>query len=103
MAVVALSAWVSETVGVPDESARSVHVRGVNVLVTELPALRSAIAALANLASSGRGAAVTEESPEVQAMGFLEMAPQAGNPVPVAEYPKLLEEIDSVIAEHGPR
>ena len=34
------------------------------------------------------------------AFGFLQLAAQAGHPVPVADYPTLLAEIDALIAEH---
>lgn len=71
------------------------RVRGVGVLVEQLPDLRQAIAALQALADSPSGG-VADERHEA-AYAFLEPA-EAGHAVPVAEYPALLGEIDALIA-----
>jgi hypothetical protein len=80
-------------------SERTVSVRGVQVEVEELPALREAIAALYDLARSGVGGVA--DTRHQDAFAFLELAAKAGNPVPVAGYPKLLEEIDAATAANG--
>jgi hypothetical protein len=87
---------MTETVVVNAE--REVHLRGVNVLVNDLPDLREAIAALDEGARSPHGF-LADERHEF-GFQFLTLAAQAGSPVPRADYPKLIAELDALIEEH---
>lgn len=82
-----------------DESGPRVSIRGVNVLISQLPLAREVLAEFAVLVEGGVTLEGGEGTRSEAAMEFMGLATKAGHPTRPADLPDVLAEIDAAIAD----